>query len=202
MTTDSKFSNSEDEEISWFNWVRTLGKMNLQETQGDVSTLLDTIDEQWSVLLFHHFVKNQQKLYIDRIKKASSEKDYIVITCDFAGNYTLAAQREIQSAHWSKQQASLFTIHIKIGESHINLAIISNYLNHDTAFVYYCQQQIIGFIKARYPLVKRIVYVSDGATMHFKNKFNMVNLSFHKNDFDLEAEWLFTATSHGKSACD
>jgi hypothetical protein len=30
----------------------------------------------------------------------------------------------------------------------------------------------------------------------------MMNLSYHKTDFGLDAEWVFTATSHSKSACD
>ncbi|CAF1473084.1 unnamed protein product, partial [Rotaria sordida] len=49
--TDSEYSNVEDDEISWFNWVRTLGKIHLQEIHSDVSTLIGTIDEQCPVLL-------------------------------------------------------------------------------------------------------------------------------------------------------
>ncbi|CAF4040399.1 unnamed protein product [Rotaria sp. Silwood1] len=156
--TDSEYSNVEDDEISWFNWVRTLGKIHLQEIHSDESTLIGTIDDQWPVLLYHHFLKDQQKSYIDSIKKQSNDNDYVVVTCDFSENYILVAQREVQSAHWSTQQASLFTIHIKIGKSQANLAIISNYLNHDTAFVYYCQKMITDFIKNNFPLVKKVIY--------------------------------------------
>ena len=191
-----------NDEVSWFNWVRISNKIHLQEMNGDMPTLLDNIDDQWPIILKHHYVKDQQRLYIDDVKKKSNDHSYVVVTCDFAENYTLVAQREIQSAYWSHQQVAIFTIHIKIGDSHINLAAISDYLNHDTAFVYCCQQKITDFIKNKFPSVKKIVYVSDGASMHFKNKYNMMNLSFHKTDFLLEAEWLCTATSHGKSASD
>jgi hypothetical protein len=198
----SGYSNDKEDQIVWFNWVRTLGKINLQEIHGELGTLIDNIDEQWPMLIHHHFIKDQQKLYIDNIKKKSDENDYVVITCDFAENYTLVAKREIQSAHWNHQQVTIFTIHIKIGQSHINLAAISDYLNHDTAFVYYCQRKITDFIKKKFPQVKKIIYVSDGASMHFKNKYNLLNLSFHQTDFNLQAEWVFSATSHGKSASD
>ena len=31
---------------------------------------------------------------------------------------------------------------------------------------------------------------------------NVINLCHHQEDFSLEAEWVFFATSHGKSPCD
>ena len=43
---------------------------------------------------------------------------------------------------------------------------------------------------------------SDGASGHFKNNLNMLNLVNHKIDFDLDACWTFTATGHGKGAGD
>ena len=30
----------------------------------------------------------------------------------------------------------------------------------------------------------------------------MINLVYHQDDFGIQAEWHFFATSHGKSACD
>ena len=156
----------------------------------------------WSSILRHHYVYDQQKLFINNFKKCSNQNDYLVVTCDFAENYTIFAQREVQSAHWSQHQVTIFTVHIKISESHANLSIISEYLDHDTAFVYCCQQMITEFIKNQYPLINKLFYVSDGAAMHFKNKYYMTNLSFHKIDFGLQPEWIFTATGHGKNACD
>ena len=34
----------------------------------------------------------------------------------FGEHYSFIGQREVQAAHWSTQQATLFTIHIKIGK--------------------------------------------------------------------------------------
>ena len=46
------------------------------------------------------------------------------------------------------------------------------------------------------------VTCSDGAPSQYKNNYNMMNLSFHKEDFGLSAVWTFTSSGHGKSACD
>lgn len=44
--------------------------------------------------------------------------------------------------------------------------------------------------------------LSDGASGHFKNNFNILNLINHKTDFSLDACWTFTATEHGKGTGD
>uniref|UniRef100_A0ABD2WEA9 Uncharacterized protein n=1 Tax=Trichogramma kaykai TaxID=54128 RepID=A0ABD2WEA9_9HYME len=49
---------------------------------------------------------------------------------------------------------------------------------------------------------KRIIYFTDGAAQHFKNKNNFTNLKHHEKDFGVPAEWHFSATGHGKGACD
>ena len=50
--------------------------------------------------------------------------------------------------------------------------------------------------------VKKLVYFSDGAASQYKNYKNLSNLCHHEKDHDLQAEWHFFATSHGKSPCD
>ena len=37
---------------------------------------------------------------------------------------------------------------------------------------------------------------------NYINQKNFVNLCNHENDFGIKAEWHFSATSHGKGACD
>jgi hypothetical protein len=44
--------------------------------------------------------------------------------------------------------------------------------------------------------------VSDGASSHFKNGKNMLNLTYHELDFGLPAVWTFSTTSHGKGPVD
>lgn len=45
--------------------------------------------------------------------------------------------------------------------------------------------------------------MTDDAKQHFKNRYQMANLvSYYKEDFDLDAEWHYSATAHGKSGYD
>ncbi len=50
--------------------------------------------------------------------------------------------------------------------------------------------------------VQVINYVTDGGPAHFKNRYNILNLSFHQTDFGVHAIWTFSATSHGKGPVD
>ncbi|CAF4812779.1 unnamed protein product [Rotaria sp. Silwood2] len=82
------------------------------------------------------------------------------------------------------------------------MVIKSDYLVHDTRFVYSSQKIIIDFLRKEYPNVFKINYVSDGASTHFKNKYNIHNLAHHHQDFQIEASWSFSSSGHGKGPCD
>ena len=41
-------------------------------------------------------------------------------------------------------------------------------------------------------------YVTDGGSLHFENRYNILNRTFHKTDFGVRAAWIFPATSRGK----
>ncbi len=51
---------------------------------------------------------------------------------------------------------------------------------------------------------RKILYFSDGAAAQYnvQNRKNVINLCYHEADFRVPAEWHFSATSHGKGACD
>ncbi|CAF1621629.1 unnamed protein product [Adineta ricciae] len=118
-------------------------------------------------------------------------------------NFTLIRQREVQQGFFSQRQVTLFTIHLTVGREQRNVAIISDYMEHITSFVYCAQQILVRFIKKNFPLthsVNSILLFSDGASGHFKNNVNICNLIHHKIDFELVASWTFTSTGHGKSA--
>jgi len=57
-------------------------------------------------------------------------------------------------------------------------------------------------VKGIVPNLKKIHYFSDGSAAQYKNKFNFVNVSFHDEDFGVQCDWNFFATSHGKNSCD
>ncbi|CAM2703613.1 unnamed protein product [Rotaria socialis] len=189
-----------DEECSWTLWKKVDNKFDLQQMIDSVDSLLTEIKERWSTFLLHTYSNREQREYIKDLRSQSTDKSFIVAQIDFSMNYTLLRQREVQQGFVSQHQATLFTIHLTIGQGQRNLAIISNYLEHTTAFVYCAQKVLVEFIKKNFPLVKKINYLSDGACAHFKNNANILNLIHHKTDYDLEAALTFTAAGHGKGA--
>ena len=64
------------------------------------------------------------------------------------------------------------------------------------------QTLLVKLLKQRLLNITKISYVSDGCGGQYKNFQNFLNLCSHKEDFSIEAEWIFFATSHGKSPCD
>ncbi|CAF4441079.1 unnamed protein product [Rotaria socialis] len=169
---------------------------------GSIEALLAEIEEQWPLFMLHTFCNRKQRDYISDLRAQSTKTTFVVAQIDFSMNYTLIRQREVQQGFFSQSQVSLFTVHLTVGKEHFDMAIISNSMEHNVAFVYCAQQIIVDYVKKNIPLAKKIIYVSDGASSHFKNNANMLNLAYHKDDFNMDADWVFTATGHGKGPGD
>ena len=181
----------------------TNNQILLQKVNGSIADLLDEFDAQWFAFLKHSYVTTEQSNYIRKIKNEASEWDTIVVHVDFAENYSLLQQNSIMQAHWTTPQATIFTIHIKVDkDNHHSMAITSDYLEHDVEFVHAAQNIIVDYVQSLYSSVRKLNYVSDGAPQHFKNNKNILNLTYHYNDFGIPASWTFCATAHGKSAVD
>ena len=65
------------------------------------------------------------------------------------------------------------------------------------------QSYLIDFLTKKFnKKPSKIYYFSDGAAAQYKNRKNFINLCYHEEDFHIEAQWHFSATSHGKGASD
>ena len=127
---------------------------------------------------------------------------------DFAENYSFVIQDAVQGFHWNNTQA---TIHPFVAYYYdavrgevcfLNFVIISDSLTHDGVAVHCFVKKLLTFLVTKLT-VKKVYYFSDGAASQYKNKKNFVNLAFHNRDFkNIEAEWHFFATAHGKGPCD
>ena len=67
----------------------------------------------------------------------------------------------------------------------------------NTCFVYEVQKTMINYLHELLPQVKKLFYFSDGCGGQYKNYKNFMNLCLHKQDFGLDAEWIFFATCDG-----
>ena len=75
---------------------------------------------------------------------------------------------------------------------------MSDELVHDTKAVYIFQEKLIDHLKTLNIQMYKILYFSDGSAAQYKNRKNLINLGYHKEDFGMPADWHFFATSHGK----
>jgi hypothetical protein len=149
----------EDDEWTWSLWKTSNNKVDLHHIRSAISSLLDEIDDHWASFLLHSYYNREQRTCINDLRLRSSHSSYVTVQVDFAENYTVMRQREVQAAHWNNLQATLFNVHIKIGTSHKNMVIISDYMRHDTAFVYCAQGLIVQFLNQYYPQVVKINYL-------------------------------------------
>ena len=147
------------EDCSWTVWRKLNNKFDLQKVTGSLNSLLNEIEEQWPYSVLHSYCNRQQREYITQLRPQSNKQNFIIAQIDFSMNYTLIRQHEVQQSFFSQHQATLFTIHLTIRPEHRDLAIVSNSMEHTTAFVYCAQGMIVEFVKKHYPLVKKINYL-------------------------------------------
>jgi len=81
------------------------------------------------------------------------------------------------------------------------MVVLSDCLSHDTVAVHIIQEMILKEITKKCT-IKKVIYFTDDAKQHFKNRFQISNLLHHEEDFGILAEWHFHATAHGKGGCD
>lgn len=161
--------------------------------------------EKLEKLKTHHYVSKSQAQFFKKKKSELGEEECLVLA-DFAENFSFVVQDEIQSFHWVNNQATVhpFVFYFKENDVllHKSVCILSDHLKHDTATFYCFQKLLTDHIKEVHQNLKKLIYFTDGASSQYKNKKNFANLCSHKQDFDLEAEWHFFGSSHGKNSCD
>ena len=67
-------------------------------------------------------------------------------------------------------------------------------------FIKYKQPLLIN-LKKTLPIVDKIFFFSDSCAKQCKNHKSFINLCPHQQDFNMDVEWIFFATSYGKSPC-
>jgi len=184
------FENNNIEEIIYSTWQST-DRCTLKKECLDVENFVDKLCEHLEKLLPHHYIANNQATYISE-RKDNLKKDEMLVHCDFSENYAYITQNAAQAFHFNNNQCTvhpaIFYYRSKEGIKHQSFIVLSDSTAHDTAAVYVLQQLLIPEIKNIVPKVKKIIYVTDGAKQHYKNRFQICNLIHHKEDFGISAE--------------
>ncbi len=195
------------DELVYKQWVST-DRSTLETHCLAAEEFVDAFCEKLHLLCPHSFIASEQAHFYRECKENLKSGD-LLVTVDFSENYAFILQDAAQGFHWNNSQATLHPFVAYYVDSdelhHLSYTIISDCLKHDTVAVYHFQKCFISFIKTYLPerlQPTKIIYFSDGAASQYKNRKNFANLCFHEDDFGISAEWHFSATSHGKGACD
>ena len=160
------------------------------------------------LLTAHSYISKCQARYLTHLKdNLSTTPSTCIVLADFAENYSMIIQDAVQGWHWTKQQCTIHPIVLYYCNNQKELcvksfAFFSDDLDHDTGFVYQLQKLLCEYLLQYLPFISHIQYFSNGCASQYKNYKNLLNLTYHRHDFGLDAMWNFFATSHGKSPCD
>lgn len=193
--------SSGDSKISYCQWVNENGraeKKEFSQTVKQVVTLLESKVEQY---LFRVYVKRKQAQHFEQLKSETTVEK-ICIQVDFAENFGLKEQDEIQSAHWNTKTISIFTAFVWTANETFSFALPSMDLTHDKFVVDSALKIILDHLKTSLPNLKEVAFFSDGAASQFKQRFHFRNLMIISHEHQLTLTWNFFATSHGKGVVD
>lgn len=197
-----RFHKEMEKNLKWKYWRKMDNRLTLSYTIGTLSELIREIEAQLPIFKLHSFVKQCQQRYFND-KKINVTPDEVVFQIDFAENYRLVNQNEIQDAHFSYQQVTIFTCVAWLFGKSKSFAIISDKLTHNKFDVYCFITKIMLQIREQYKDISSIYIFSDGSSAQFKNKFILKSIPSFVNEFSCKyLEWNFFATSHGKGAVD
>ena len=191
--------------IIYKQWV-SVDRCTLETLTTSADEFIDSFSEKLESLLPHSFIAKQQSSFLAHLKSELQPGEFLVMA-DFSENYSFLLQDAAQGFHWNNSQATIHPFVAYFTDSdklcHLSYVIIFDCLHHDTIAVHLFQKSLIEFLKEKFvSLPRKIFYFSDGAAAQYKNRKSFINLCHHMSDFGVPAEWHFSATSHGKGACD
>lgn len=161
----------------------------------EVGEFTDHFIETIPAMLKHSYIAKHQGAFFQQ-KRDNLKKGEVLILGDFAENYSFVIQDAVYGLHWNNRQATIHPFvcyHLdQEGKLQVlNFVIISDCMDHDNKAFFAFQHKLIEFIKEKVDLVSHIIYLTDGAPSQYKNRFGVLNIRCHKEDFNLTAEHHF-----------
>ena len=172
------FTELEKNEVSWFQWTTEV-RAEKEADSGTLKTCLALLQNQLPTFLVHVYIKRKQSQHFEE-EKLHADGHHVVVQVDFAENYAIIQQDEIQSAHWSHGQVSIFTACANIGDDQVkSFEIVSDDLEHGKYQVATFLDYIIKDLQNTCPHLESIAFFSDGAASQFKNRFLFENITHY-----------------------
>lgn len=174
----------------------------------DVNEFCDEINSEMLKYVKHVYNLKEQSKALKEAKQNLSE-GCIILQTDFAENYAIKHQQEVMAAHWTSSTGESVTVYTAIvhylqnGELNTKaVAVISNTMSHSSLEVQVFNGAIFDYLNSAGIHFTHVSLWTDGAAAHFKNRFSMAALTFHKDIHNCTAEWNFQESYHGKGPHD
>ena len=198
----------DDEKIGYYQWGKKSDedkRCALNLMNDDKDTFLTKFFTQLTYLKRHHYIWQYQRNYFKNLKLNVKENE-VIVHVDFAENFTAVYQNEVQSKYFTKDQVTLHNVvaYFKLNgvNEHLSMSVISDHMNHCTAAVHAFLKPIFEHLTSVQPKIDTAIMFSDGSAAQYKNRKNIASLVRFKENFNLNVEWHYSASCHGKGAVD
>lgn len=197
----------ECEKVTFAQWI-TQERCRLEVLVKNTEEFMEMLEINLEKLKPHRFLVKVQHTFYNQLVSDLKPGEAIVLG-DYAENYAFVLQDAVQSNHWTNSQATLHVFVVVYRETegeelkYLNHVVISEYNIHGTRAVHLFQKLLFQHIRSKLKVkIKKVNYLTDGCGCQYKNKYNFLNLLYHKRDFKTDAKWDFHPTAHGKNLCD
>ena len=190
-----------DQDVNYQQWSTVDGRTHKNNNNTSLLNVVNILDDKLTKFKKHAYLNKVQKQHFKYLRENLSETS-AVIQVDFAKNFQIRNQNEIQSAYFNSQQVSIFTAVVWILNKVESFAVITEEVSHDKYVVFLCFSTIFNYLKLSYPQLASIDIFSDGASSQFKQRYSISALAIYAKKYDYFMRWHFFATSHGKGAVD
>ncbi len=214
------FPEDSETSVEWNKWEvkeveihsakgkKKIKKRTLVRKHGTMKDLLEELKSEVAPHAEHLFNKEWQHSQFKELRDKLGKKDVLTVW-DFSENYKCNFQREVQSAYYSQESATLHPVIVyyrcitceeTVQESCI---FISNDLHHDHHLVNTFQQKLAKHLTQTRKLPLQTLHrYSDGCACQYKSKGPFSDVSYATEDFSFKIQHHFYGTRHGKGASD
>ena len=202
------FKNEGIDSVTWTGWdFADKEKDPRQEFTLDSEEFTDSLFQSIQEYRRHKAITAKQDDSIKTLRKNVPPHQAVVVM-DYSENYKVQHQDEVQTAYYRDKQISMLGAYAYYntgdgeGIKEKGMVVLSDCLNHKTEAVYTGYRHIQDTLKEYDPELKKTILVTDGCAAQFKNCKQFANMCHHQEDFNNDAEWVFSTTGHGKAAVD
>ena len=113
----------------------------------------------------HYFLNKQQSKYLYNLKKNPPEGT-MLISMDYAENYSCVSQNEVQKAYFRKVQISMLTVYVyMMVQSELkeqSYVVLTDDTRHETPAVYSSYQKLNMKLDKMFPPRSHTIIMTDG----------------------------------------